>query len=172
MSAAGKKTLVLIRHAKSDWTELGGRDVDRSLALRGEHDAPMMGEQLRQRFETSDLKLDAFLCSHAKRAVQTATRLAEALAFPETDIDWRKELYLASPTTMLDTILATPDSASTIILLAHNPGISELAEQLTGCSFGNIPTCGIITLQWPVQHWTALSGRARLLHFDYPKAQL
>jgi len=163
------KTLILIRHAKSSWGDPGSRDRDRPLNHRGRNDATKMGERLAARLASDGLNLDAFLCSPACRAMQTATLLTQALAFPESSIDWRAALYLASPDTILGAIRTAPDTAATLALLAHNPGVTELAEILTGRAFGNVPTCGIITLQWPIRHWVNVGHGATLLGFDYPK---
>jgi len=165
------KTLILIRHAKSSWQDLGASDFDRNLNDRGLHDAPVMGERLAARLNASAISLDTFVCSTARRAAQTAEVLAAQLQFPIAGVDWRRDLYLASPDTMLDVIRAMPDEVASAVLLAHNPGITELAEQLTGKYFGNVPTCGVITLTLPIASWMGADGRAGLIDFDYPKRQ-
>lgn len=163
------KTLILIRHAKSSWDEPGISDYDRSLNHRGLTDAPVMGARLASRLDASDLTLDVFLCSSARRASETARLLAPALGVSDEVMDWRRALYLASPDTMLNVIRSVPDQAVSAVLLAHNPGITELAEILTGQSIGNVPTCGVITLELPTSHWIDVGGRAELVDFDYPK---
>jgi phosphohistidine phosphatase len=164
------KTLILIRHAKSSWNDLGAHDFDRTLNHRGLDDAPMMGGRLVARLNDSGISLDAFVCSTARRAAQTAEMLAAQLQFPIESVDWRRALYLASPGTILDVIRSVPDEADTAALLAHNPGITELAEQLTGVYFGNVPTCGVMTLRLPIDLWVDAGGRAELIDFDFPKA--
>lgn len=163
------KMLLLIRHAKSSWNDLGARDFDRSLNHRGRHDVPGMGRHLAARLDRGNLRLEVFLCSSARRAVETASLLAPELAFPSASIDWCKELYLASPATMLGVVRSVPDHATTAALLAHNPGITELAKILTGETFGNVPTCGVITLALPISHWGDAGIGAELIDFDYPK---
>jgi len=143
--------------------------VDRKLNERGKRDAPEMARRLAARLEREQLKLEVFLCSSARRAADTSTLLAAGLGFPPPSIDWRNELYLASPATMLDVIRSVPDQCSVAALLAHNPGITELTEQLTGTYIGNIPTCGIITLRLPVESWQDAVGRAELVDVDFPK---
>ncbi len=165
------KTLILIRHAKSSWNDVGARDVDRKLNHRGRSDAPEMARRLAAQLERDQLKLEAFLCSSARRAAETGSLLAAGLGFPPASIDWRNELYLASPATMLDVIRSVPDQCSVVALLAHNPGITELAEQLTGTYLGNIPTCGMITLRLSVESWQDTVGRAELVDFDFPKRE-
>jgi len=169
------KTLILIRHAKSDWNTIGQHDVDRSLNQRGEHDAPIMGHRLAARLQAAGQSLDAFASSSACRAKQTALLLAAELGWNAESMDWQDKLYLASPATMLDIIRAFPDGVQTAIVLAHNPGISELAEQLSGQWIGNVPTCSILTFHIPVAHWRDVSikrglRQAELMDFDCPKS--
>ena len=158
------KTLILIRHAKSDWSDFSARDFDRELNARGKRDAPVMGQRLAAR----DIQPDAFIVSTACRAKATARLMAPALGFSFEDIDWRDELYMASPSTMKSVIRQTADHVQSLALLAHNPGITELACQLANTNISNVPTCGVITLELPVDHWAELN-HARLLDFDYPK---
>jgi len=70
---------------------------------------------------------------------------------------------------MQEEIRSMPDEADTIALLAHNPGITELAEMLTGQCIGNVPTCGVITLTLPIERWLDVRGEAVCIDFDYPK---
>jgi len=165
------KTLILIRHAKSSWQDSGSSDYARRLNHRGVTDAPIMGDRLAARLDADNVALDVLLCSSAQRARETAELLIPALGFPPENVDWRKELYLASPDAMLAAIRSVPDQAGVAALLAHNPGITELAEQLTGLYFGNVPTCGIITLTLPVKRWVDAGERAALVNFDLPKLQ-
>ena len=163
------KTLILIRHAKSSWNSPGTGDFERVLNARGLSDAPLMGERLAQRLANTQQRLDILLSSSAQRAVQTAGLLATALDFAETAIDWHRELYLASPRTMLGMIQSLPDTANTVALVAHNPGITELAEHLTGRLFGDVPTCSVISMALCIEHWRDAADAAELIDYDYPK---
>jgi len=164
------KTLILIRHAKSSWGE-GVTDFERGLNARGVSDVPLMGERLSHRLADAEKSLDALISSSAKRAEQTSRLLAHALSFPEASIEWRNELYLASPHTMQDVIRHLPSEVNTAALVAHNPGITELAEKLTGDHFGNMPTCAMVTIEFPVDHWLDAGSWADFVDFDFPKAE-
>jgi len=159
------KTLILMRHAKSDWGDFSARDYDRELNARGKRDAPLMGQRLAER----DIQPDAFTVSTACRAKTTASLMACALGFSSADIQWIDELYLASPATMKSVIRQTADDVQTLALLAHNPGVTELVNQLTNADIDNVPTCGVLTLSLPVDHWSELRNNAELIDFDYPK---
>jgi len=159
------KTLILIRHAKSDWSHAGLQDYDRPLNNRGCADAPEMGRRLANR----NLIPDLFIASTAKRAQLSALLMAEAMGYAEEKIDWRKELYLASPPTILNLISHTPLHVSCLALLAHNPDITELAEQLSGQYIGNIPTAGSVALTADIEDWACVNTHWKLNLFDYPK---
>jgi len=163
------KTLILIRHAKSSWGEAGLNDFDRCLNARGLSDAPMMGDRLQKRLANAEQTLEYILSSSAQRADQTARLFATSLNFSMDQIDFRRELYLASPHSMLEAIRTIPAHASTAALIAHNPGISELAEKLTGERFGDVPTCAVISIELPIDHWIDAGNWADLVDYDYPK---
>jgi len=159
------KQLILIRHAKSSWDDFGASDFDRDLNERGSQDAPEMGRRL----AAKGVVPDAFLVSAANRARTTASLIAPELGFPCEKIQLKKELYLASPTDMLQVIRQTPDHVQTLALVAHNPGITELTNRLAKTYINNIPTSGIAVLQIPNEQWQSVSNGAVLLDFDYPK---
>jgi len=163
------KTLILIRHAKSSWNTPGMADFDRVLNSRGLADAPVMGERLCRHLAARQQQLDVLLCSAAQRADQTARLLASALDFPVDSIEWHRALYLASPRTMLSLLQSLPDTADTVALVAHNPGISDLAGQLIGEYFADVPTCSVISMSLPIEHWRDAGQAASLIDYDYPK---
>ncbi len=78
------------------------------------------------------------------------------------------ELYLASPTGMLDVIRNCPDHVTSLALIGHNPGISKLAAQLSGIVLGNIPTCGIVYLNTELKTWDEAGSNFYLIDFDHP----
>ncbi|MDQ6967581.1 MAG: histidine phosphatase family protein [Mariprofundaceae bacterium] len=163
------KTLILIRHAKSNWNDAEKSDYERSLNARGLSDAPIMAKRLQQRLTEKEQSIDAILSSSAQRADQTTRLLLTELNVSDQQIDWRRDLYLASPMTILKMIRMVTDDVQTLAVVAHNPGITELAEQFTGEFLGNVPTCGIITIALPINHWCDAGNWADLIHFDYPK---
>jgi len=156
--------LLLIRHAKSDWSNPSLSDFDRPLNVRGEQDAPMMGVRL----AASEIRPGRMVSSPAKRARSTTESIARSLGFPVHDIDWISELYLASPAGILDVIHNCPDNVTTLTLVGHNPGISALAAELCGQMLGNVPTCGIVHLTGDFNTWKE-ADNFHLVDFDHPK---
>jgi len=159
------KTLMLIRHAKSDWGTIGARDYDRTLNSRGLRDATTMGK----RFKKEGQIPDSFISSTAKRAEKSCQLMSQAMAYPVEKVEWFDNLYLASPSTILDIISKTPAHVSTLAVLAHNPGVTELAELLSGQAIGNMPTAAVVTLTAHVNDWQAENTIWEVQDFDYPK---
>jgi len=167
MLLAMMRQLILIRHAKSDWGNASLPDFDRPLNVRGECDAPMMGDRL----AASGLQVERMISSPARRARSTAETIARSISFPAQQIDWIPELYLASPKTMMDIIRSCPDDIKSLAIIGHNPGISALAGQLCKQHLGEIPTCSILRLHADMESWEKADQFA-LVDFDYPKKEL
>lgn len=160
------KRLYLIRHAKSSWKDQDLTDIERPLNTRGKRDAPCMGKRLK------DLKVhpDLIVSSPAKRALKTAKVIAREIGYPKKRIETDESIYLAGVSTLLLVIQNIEDSYQQVILFGHNPGFTELAEYLTDQQFDNIPTCGIVCMDFDIESWKEVAeGKGILVSFDYPK---
>lgn len=163
------KTLFLIRHAKSDWGDNSLSDFERPLNDRGKSDAPKMAHRLLDK----KIEIDVFISSPAKRARKTASVFAKELNVDMEDVIYRDELYGAAEDVYYDVIANTDDKYENIAIIAHNPGITDFANQLTDTRVDNIPTCGIFALTVDCKHWSAFRDAAKhFLFFDYPKASV
>lgn len=161
------RTLILVRHAKSDWGNPGLEDFDRPLNERGKKDAPEMAERLVAR----KLKVDAIIASPAKRAAKTARFFAKACQIKKEKILYKEELYLAEPPVFFDVIAGTDDGYRTIALFSHNFGITHFANMLTDVRVDNIPTCGVFAVKADCKKWADFrTAPKEFLFFDYPKA--
>ena len=162
------KTLYLIRHAKSSWKFPALHDFDRPLNRRGKHDAPMMGQRLRQRYIVPDL----ILCSPAKRTKRTAQAIGKAVGYPTSAIIYPRAIYEASAEEMIKILQAIDDRINTVMLVAHNPGLTELANRLTAHYIDNVVTTGVVAIQFSVTHWKEIADvPGQFLWYDYPKLQ-
>ncbi len=160
------KTLILIRHAKSDWSESGQKDFDRELNQRGHMDAPRMGGKLKELGIVPDL----IVSSPAARARLTVEYICEQINYPLQSIDFEDDIYEASVRTLLKVVNELNDKHNTVIIVGHNPGFTYLAENLTHAEIGNIPTCGIVELTFDLDSWALISqNTATLKNFIYPK---
>ena len=136
--------LVLVRHAKSDWSDPSLADHDRPLNGRGEANAPMMAS----RFVAAGHSVDRIFTSTALRARTTAAAFSEATGVPlEPDAG----LYLSSPAT----IWAKAEGAGvdTVMIVAHDPGITQLAFDLSDGGIGHMPTGAVARFQWEGDDW-------------------
>lgn len=163
------KSLYLVRHAKSDWSIPGRKDFERDLNPRGMLDAPNMGKKL---FEMKVMP-DLIVSSNAVRAKATAEFISEQIQYNVENILFREEIYEASLRTMLAVINELPENINNIMLFGHNPGLTYLAEYLTKEDIGDIPTCGVVAIEFNTDHWVEISGgTGKLNWFIYPKKDL
>ncbi|RYY77559.1 MAG: histidine phosphatase family protein, partial [Moraxellaceae bacterium] len=132
------KTLILVRHAKSDWSHEGLGDIERPLNERGRKDAPDMAKRLHKK----GLKIDLFLSSPAKRAFRTARFFAEEFDIKKDAIQVENRLYGAMPHQFEDVIADINHKEDIVAVFSHNPGITEYANTLCEVRTDNIPTCG------------------------------
>ncbi len=157
------KTLLLVRHAKSDWSDGTLSDFDRPLNARGQHDAPKMAALLRE----SDLQPLAMVTSPANRAYTTARLFAEAFGFVENDLSVREDLYEAPKATILLAIRDLPDHASVAAIFGHNPGMTTAVQSFSDEYITNVPTCGVAVIKLDIPKWSdfrpGTSGRLEVL---------
>lgn len=160
------KRVTLLRHAKSSWEDSSLDDYDRPLNKRGERDAPMMGRRLLARGARPSL----IITSPAKRARRTARLIAREIGYPIEFLQREADLYLTGPDGILAVASEQDNSFNDMIVVGHNPGLTELANRLTGLNIENIPTCGIVAMEADIRDWSELAdSRCRLVFFDYPR---
>lgn len=159
------KTLVICRHAKSDWSN-DLPDIDRPLNDRGHSDAPMMGKVLAKNGFNPDL----IVSSPANRARTTAAYVAKALGYGGK-IQEESGIYHQGESFVQQLVMALPDSADTVMLFGHNPTLEYVAKALLGAK-GNItlPTGSMICLDNWANNWgKALPGTFSLRWHLIPK---
>ncbi|MBW2231005.1 MAG: histidine phosphatase family protein [Deltaproteobacteria bacterium] len=164
------KHLTLIRHAKASVNHRGGRgDFDRPLAERGERDAKRMATRL----AAIGFAPDLLVSSAAERALQTAHEIAGRIDDLAESIVTRDDMYLASARALLDIVRETEAGVRHLVLVGHNPGLSDLWDWLVDERGGGLPTGGIARLELSVGSWLdASQGDAILLDFDHPRREL
>ena len=160
------KTLYLVRHAKSDRTTEDIADIDRPLNARGYRDAQMMSKK----FISDNKTPDIVFTSPAIRAMSTALIFCPNIDYSVGNIKIEQDIYEASVETMLNFIAQIDDRYESAMIFGHNPTTTALANILCSGNIDNIPTCGIVTIQFDVFAWmNTRAGGAKLLSLDYPK---
>lgn len=162
-----KRTLILIRHAKSSWANPTQTDFERPLNERGLRDAPVMGKRLKKAGITPDL----IICSTANRTRQTAKYIAEATGYDINRVKWEEKLYHCVPSVFEELLYEVADDVKTVFIIAHNPGITEFANQLSpGFSVGNMPTCSIVGTHFEAEGWNSFPiAKQTVFLFDHPR---
>ncbi|MFZ2322791.1 MAG: histidine phosphatase family protein [Ignavibacteriaceae bacterium] len=162
-----KSILYLLRHAKSSWRDLAIDDFDRPLNNRGLKDAPLIGQMLSKK----NIIVDAVISSPAKRAIDTARIITNNLGYTK-NIILDKNIYDASLSTLLSTIRNFDDNLKKIMLIGHNPGLTNLSNYLTKYFIENIPTCGVVALEFD-KSWKDINPKdGNIIFFEYPKKNL
>jgi len=160
------KTVILVRHAKSDWGDPSLSDVDRPLNQRGKRDAPEMAKRLKDR----GLKIDALITSPAKRARKTAVVFCKELEMKRDRFIEEPDLYGASEEEFYEVLENLRDKFDCVALFSHNPGLTDFANQLTTMRVDNIPTTGIVAVRADCGKWSDFKeAKKEFLFFDYPK---
>ena len=166
-----RRVLVLLRHAKSDYPA-GVADHDRPLAPRGEREAALAGEWLRS--GAVDPPVRAVLCSSATRTRQTLARTG--LDAPAEFLD---RLYGATPGAVIDEINRVGDDVPSLLVVGHEPAMSQLAIGLSDAESSNPAAVERIITKYPTSAmavlrvdgpWSALAlGGAALMTFYVPR---
>lgn len=159
------KKLVLIRHAKSDWSNPFLDDFLRPLNKRGEINAPFMAKVL----EKKDIKPDLIISSPSIRTKQTLEYFIKEFNYND-EVKLEESIYEAPYENLLKVIKDILNSHKTVFLIGHNPGLCDLTNFLVDKSFENIPTCGIVEIDFDVKNWKDISKEnSNLISFEYPK---
>jgi len=160
------KTLLIIRHAKSSWSNPDLQDFDRPLNNRGSKDVKMMAHILAERVGTIDL----ILTSTAKRALATTSALIRDEGIDYKELKQKDNLYHASALKIRTLISQQVDLHESIAIVGHNPGLTNLSNEIGNVSIDNVPTTGILAFEFDIENWQdILKKDGKLLFFEYPK---
>jgi phosphohistidine phosphatase len=156
-------TLLLLRHAKSNWDNPGLADFDRPLSERGRQSAAALSSHL----AAGSVRPDVVLCSPAQRTRETLEGLGEEIA--EAAVRFEPEIYEGGLEELLDLLRQLPEDAGIVMAIGHNPTMHVaalmLAEPDESDAYGRLeakfPTCALATLAVP--QWPALAQRCGVL---------
>lgn len=168
------KRLILLRHAKSDWDDPVKRDFDRPLNKRGEKAARLMGEYARAK----KMQFDYLVASPAVRVGETLDMFFETYG-QNVETLWDRRIYLASSATLLDVVHDLPESATTVLMAGHNPGLEDLILDLVPDDGSStlrddvelkFPTASIAVMDLAIDNWSSADRKcAKLDLFIRPR---
>ncbi|MFC2088804.1 histidine phosphatase family protein [Calditrichota bacterium] len=160
------KTIYLTRHAKSSWDYPELDDFERPLNERGRRDAPFMGSILKK----LKIKPDAIVSSPATRAATTARIIANQLSYPLEHIYYNEILYGADETELSQIIKTVQETTKSIMIVGHNPGLTDFAHYIVNNDITNIPTSAVFGATLEIDKWKNFArdcGKFEV--FEYPK---
>lgn len=167
------KTLYILRHAKSSWSDPNLDDHDRPLNARGERDKLVMAKFINSHFKD----IEVIFTSSATRALDYAVSIHKFTGVP---INLEQALYTFSAKDLLSLIADLPQSYDHIALVAHNPAATEVVNHLSDLGADeklvNLPTAAIVKIEFEQSLWSDLSPkitaspRGRVADFAKPKA--
>ncbi len=161
------KHLLLMRHAKSSWKDPALSDFDRPLNGRGRRTAPRMGALL----SSTTHYPQVILCSTAQRAQQTASLIIASLSTKPVLL-LEESLYAASAQGILQAVSQTDDRCMSLLVIAHNPGLEELASELDGDFCDALPTASVVDIECDISHWQEISPECGQVQTLYCPRQL
>jgi phosphohistidine phosphatase len=161
-----QKVLYLVRHAKSSWDDPSLADQDRPLNKRGRRNSPDMGARMAAQGHRPDL----IISSPANRAISTARNIAEELGIDVSDIVTDEKLYFAGTAGMMSVLEGVDGRYDRVMMVGHNPIMTNLMNTLGNTHVYNMPTCAIAVIGFDMPSWADLRKTdGELLGYDYPK---
>ncbi len=152
------KTLFIVRHGKSTWDYHGVDDIDRPLKERGIRNASEMAGYIKKQ----NIFPEMIYSSPAARAVNTALIFARIFDFPEDKFFIKNDLYMSDTDDILNVISETSAKVGSLMIFGHNPGFTDLANYLSELRLANIPTSGLVILDFSCEEWKGI-GRSNLI---------
>lgn len=136
------KKILIMRHAKSDWSDGSLRDFDRPLNNRGSKAAPLMGKEIKKLGLTPEL----IISSPALRARMTAEAVKDNCEY-NNDIIWNDSFYFGYTSEIIDAVRNVDDAVQSVMIFGHNPTWSTVAEILSG-EYISMKTADVVVLEY------------------------
>jgi len=146
------KTLYILRHAKASNSYSTFADIDRPLKETGVQEAYLLGHTLKQ----ANFRVGQVMVSSAARALQTATIVARTALIPFAHISIDHRLYLPEAGVTLTIIRQTNDNINELMIVGHNPDLSELCNELLDNFSTELPTCGLVSISFNASSWSSI----------------
>jgi phosphohistidine phosphatase len=160
------KTIIFVRHAKSDWGNPDISDFERPLNKRGLRDAPFMADLI----ASKGVKTDLIISSPANRAITTAKYFAKALNYDKEQIEQINLIYTSGILSIIEMLASLDNQYKTVMLFGHNPAISSLVFKLSGGKVTEMSTCAVACIDFDIQNWSELNeAEGKLRFYEYPK---
>ena len=159
------KKLIIIRHCKSSWSDLSLNDFDRPLNNRGVQDGNLMSKELSKKIDNVDL----LISSSSKRTRLTADFFIKLIKINK--ISFIDDLYHSSSENIINKLKKISNTHESIMLIGHNPGLTDLVNKLTSINLYNLPTCGVAIVNLNIKNWDLINNFSKydLEWMKFPK---
>jgi phosphohistidine phosphatase len=155
------KTLYLVRHGKSSWENMMHQDYERPLLPKGVKRTKKVASFLSEKNVVPDL----IISSHAVRAFETAKIIAGKLGYPQGKICVSEDLYFLGQRAMENLIFGLDDKVNSVMLVGHNPDMTNFANSFLVEQIDYMPTTGVVCVNFKTIHWTDIFLAAREILF-------
>jgi phosphohistidine phosphatase len=146
------KTIYIVRHAKSSWDRVDLTDEKRPLMDKGKKRTKKVIRYLEEKKTT----IDYIISSPAVRAYETAKILAHGLKYPAEAIKIEPQLYHADGEWILEHFSMLPERCESVMIVGHNPALTDLANLLLKSPIENLPTSGVVSISFDANNWKTL----------------
>ncbi len=143
------KTVYIVRHAKSSWENLNLSDHDRPLNPVGIKKTKKIIDFLKNKKTVTDL----IISSSAVRAFKTAEIIADGIGYPIQAIVKNTNLYQANEDDIFNELFSINDSINSVMIIAHNPTLTDFVNNFTVPQIDNLPTTGIVRIDFDTGSW-------------------
>lgn len=158
------KSIIFLRHGKAAQPLVGQRDFERPLVEKGIDEVQNIAERLIKR----NLNIDMIFSSPARRTQQTAQIVSEKIK--SATIEYNSDIYESSINTMIQLIHKLPINKDHILIVGHNPCLTEIMSKISNSYIDNLPTSGIYQLSFETKTWDNIGEvKGKLDWIDYPK---
>ena len=159
------KKLIIIRHCKSSWSDLTLNDFDRPLNNRGVQDGNLMSKELSKKIDNVDL----LISSSSKRTRLTADFFIKLIKINK--ISFIDDLYHSSSENIINKLKKISNTYESIMVIGHNPGLTDLVNKLTSINLYNLPTCGVAIVNLNIKNWDLINNFSKydLEWMKFPK---
>jgi phosphohistidine phosphatase len=160
------KTIYIVRHAKSSWDKIDLPDQKRPLMEKGKKRTKKVISYL----EDKQIRIDNIISSPAVRAYETAKILAQGLNYPADAIKIDPQLYHAEGEWILEHFRELPNRFDSVMVVGHNPSLTDLANLLLKSPIENLPTSGVVCISFDADNWKDVPVSAHRTNFIlFPK---
>jgi phosphohistidine phosphatase len=160
------KRLIIVRHGKSDRSDVSIADIDRPLKKKGIDDAYIIASRLKEQ----EIIPDLIISSHAVRAISTAIIFARVLKFDFSKFHINENIYEKDEDDIIEEICLTDNGIKVLMIVGHNPSFTNLANTFISKKIDNLPTSGVVIIDFDTDRWEEIKKFNRIAEkFEFPK---